>query len=956
MQFELHTLVHGFEVTHIYPLQDWNATLYQMKHIHSGAELCYLDRKEENKTFAIAFKTIPSDDTGVFHMLEHSCLNGSDRYPVKEPFVELLKSSMNTFLNAITYDDKTVYPVSSKSEKDFFNLMSVYLDAVFHPSIYHTPNIFYQEGWHYEIHSSEEELKYNGVVLNEMIGAFSSVDTQLITAMNKKLFHDSCYQYVSGGDPEHIPDLTYEQFLATHRKFYHPSNARIWLDGSMPVDTVLQYIDEEYLCHYEDSHTTFTIPYQTPLKAETTILPYEFSKEQPVENQCHVCYGKIVSTYKDIAKNTAYSILSSALTSSNESPLIRPFLECGLAQDVEFDIYSGIQQPWGVLTFRNTEKQKEPALRNLLRSTVQSLVKNGLDHEALYASINQAEFGYRESHEPSGIYHMEDALNSWLYEENPTLYLNQSVVFEELRRKVEEGYFEKILEDFLLDEDHLQTVIAVPDTSLQETKALQLKEKLQGIKDSWKEEETEKYITLNANLQKWQETPNSPEQLSMLPSLKLSDIPQLKETEIQHEKEISNVTVLSHSEETQGISYVNYYFNLAGIRTDLLPSISLFATLLAEIPTENHDVQALHSAIKRDIGTLTITPVSYAPVHERYKTTPLLAVRTSLLEKNLEKSHALVEEILHHTVFTRENILPILKQTLQGYRQALIGNGQLFASIRTNAHFSADGVVSEYTSGYSYGKFLENLEAHYEEQIDDFIEVCHLFMDNLFVKARLTLSVSENVEKEVPSLLKSFSLGEGNAKAYMHYPLLTSPIEGIVIPSSSAYSAFTMPLETYCGGYQLACHLLTYDWLWNEVRVKGGAYGTGIRVRNSGLMTSYSYRDPNPDNLKQAMEAIPAYLKQLTDSFPIDQYIIGTIGALDPLLSNSARIAYHTARYFSHIDFAYSREIRHSIVNMKTQDLRDMSSSIQQALEKKVQCVVAKEETLQEMKNCSILK
>ena len=430
MNLELNNKLHGFVLEQIKDIEDAKGTLYMFRHVQTNAELCWLKRDDKNKTFAITFKTIPDNDTGVFHILEHSVLNGSKKYPVREPFVELLKSSLQTFLNAFTYPDKTMYPVSSRNNKDYMNLISVYMDAVFQPAIYTNPNIFLQEGWHYQIHDVNEEMEYSGVVLNEMKGAFSSVDETIVDELNRMLFPDNCYKYVSGGDPRYITDLTYEQFIETHQKFYHPSNARVWVDGNLDIDEVLRFIHEEYFVNYQKEEMDFAIPMQKVLPAVHNRISYEVSENEPTENRSHISFAKIISTYDSYVQNIAWSVLSSTLVANNESPLKKAILDNNLGEDVDLDLYDGIQQPWLVLTIRNTDADKYDAIRETLRSATSELVKNGLDHEELHATINQMEFRYRESHEPAGLMYGQRAMDSWLYGGDPAEPLSNGKIFD----------------------------------------------------------------------------------------------------------------------------------------------------------------------------------------------------------------------------------------------------------------------------------------------------------------------------------------------------------------------------------------------------------------------------------------------------------------------------------------------------------------------------------------------
>ncbi len=489
---QINDVIHGFKVTNQRQMNDCGGTLYEMVHEKTGAGLCWLKRDDANMTFSVAFKTIPANDTGVFHILEHSVLNGSKKYPVREPFVELLKSSMQTFLNAMTFPDKTLYPISTRNKKDYRNLMSVYMDAVFHPAIYDNLNIFKQEGWHYEIHKEDEIPSYKGVVFNEMKGAFSSVDETVVNELNRMLFPDNCYQYVSGGDPVKIPTLTYEEFIANHQKFYHPSNARFFLDGDLDIDDTLQFINDEYLSKYEKLDVNFDIPMQKPTSACTHVYDYEIAEEDDPKDKTMAALAKIISSYDDVEQNTAWQVLNQILAGSNESPFKKAILAKELGQDVELSLYDGIQQPWAVIMVRNTTEENAEKALQVLKDTAKDLVQNGLDHEQILASLNQLQFQYLEKKEPAGIVFAMAAQNAWLYGGDPAMYLSCGDVYDTLRKKTEEGYFEALLKDFLLDDEHLSAVIAKPSKTLAKKRLDAEEAELKAAKASWGDRVKEK--------------------------------------------------------------------------------------------------------------------------------------------------------------------------------------------------------------------------------------------------------------------------------------------------------------------------------------------------------------------------------------------------------------------------------------------------------------------------------
>jgi Zn-dependent M16 (insulinase) family peptidase len=942
--------IKNYELVSTRFLPDFQAELYEYRHIRTGARICWLNNHDENKTFAICFKTIPSDDTGVFHILEHSVLNGSDRYPVKEPFVELLKSSMNTFLNAITFDDKTIYPISSRNEKDFMNLMSVYLDAVFCPAVRHNPNIFYQEGWHYEIHKADEQPVYKGVVLNEMKGAFANVDETVLNAMNRLLFPDSCYQYVSGGDPACITDLSYEDFVAAHKKFYQPGNARIWLDGDLNVEKVLTYIDENYLAKGTKMDQDFEIPMQQAAEGRTITVPFEISAEEDDKNRSIISFGRIMSRFDDARRNIALSALSEVLTGNNDAPLKKPLLEKGLCEDVSFDLYDGIQQPYCLLTVRNTQPEKLDEIKAVIKDVIASLRKKGIDKSELTAALNQMEFHYREKQEPSGVMNAEDAMESWLYGGDPALYLNVGSLYQQLREEADSGYFEKLLDEFFADDGRLQTVIAVADRNAGKARVEAEQKKLSDAKQSWPD--VNAMVKATKSLEAWQAAPDSTENLNTLPKLTLDDVEKVPRKDEYEETEYNDVPVLVYPKEPSGIVYLNLYFNIAGLRREMLPEAGFLTSLLGELPTAHHTVAQLQKLVHTWIGSLTFTPVSYAPDCDPAATLPMIAVRCSVLSANKEKALDLIKEILTETQFDPKLILPLLRQSVQDFEQTLTSSGHAFAAGRINARLSADGVFSEYTAGFTSGRWLESLEADYADKIDEVIQDLKLFRDNLFLTSRLTISVTEDGGIDwLHALIDGLPKGDAH-RAKVHYPLLAKQNEGIVIPGDVSYAARGVLLPAYDAHIHVMTHLLTYDWLWNEVRVKGGAYGTGISGNSLGGVTAYSYRDPDPANALHAFANIGTYLhEKAEENMDITSYVIGAIAAVSPLLSPRSRIIVSDARWFGRISYETRCENRRKMLHSTIQKLDVLGTKLSDAMKEGPVCIIGPAAKLAQMKD-----
>lgn len=947
----------GFNIVNKQELKDCHGVLFLMEHEKTGAKLAYLKRDDDNMTFSISFKTIPHDDTGVFHILEHSVLNGSDKYPVKEPFVELLKSSMNTFLNAMTFSDKTMFPVSSRNKKDFMNLVSIYLDAVFHPSIYHNRHIFEQEGWHYEIRRKEDTPVYKGVVLNEMKGAMSSVDDCIVDKVCTVLFQDNCYRFNSGGSPDHITDLTYEQFLETHKTFYHPSNAKIFLDGDMDIEEVLTLIDS-YLAAFEKKDIPFTIDEQAILPASSHTFPYEIQEGEDTRNKTIFAFAKIMMSYAEREKNLAFNVITSVLTGSNDAPLKKALLDKELCEDVEFVLIDGIAQPFAILLIRNAEEDKLEEIKTVINETIQSLLMDGLDKEEITATLNQMEFRYRERSEPAGVINAEDAMESWLYCDDPTLYLSLSEVYSTLHQRNGTGYYETLMKEFFFDKEHVHMLTFTPDDSLGKTRTQAENKRLESIKATWNDETIQEIIIENASLDAWQKEPDSKEALAALPKLTLSDVELLPAEDHRISKEYRHVPLLIYPAEDSGIVYMNFYFNLAGIPENMLSSLSFYVSLLSDLSTKKHSVKDLQKEIKKTIGSLSFSVIAVSKVNTTDKTMPLLAVRCAVLEDNCDKAAELIHEILTESIYTKEEILPLLKQTVIAYQQALIDNGHAFAGVRTLSHLSAEGAFKEFTSGYEKYLWLNHFNTHFEDEIDLFMYDCSLYAQNLIIDSRLTASITgEHNESILHSFIDLLPYGEAN-RAMVHYPLLSGEKEIIEIPGNIGYVAVAAKAGTYEAGMNVLSHLLTYDWMWSEVRVKGGSYGARASIGSSGLFTAYSYRDPSIPHSLSAIRSIPQYLSNTNEELAIDQYIIGAVAASTPLLSPGSKIALADSRYFSDITYEERADNRRRMIETTVDDLHNYAELIHNALQNPVICAVIPSSYLDTLKdeNMTILK
>ncbi len=896
MKINVGDILHGFTVLRSRFSGELEGTLWEMRHERTGARLCWLDNGENNKLFCAAFKTIPWDDTGVFHILEHSVLGGSERYPVKEPFLDLLKGSMNTFLNAMTFPDKTIYPVSSRNDRDFLNLTQVYLDAVFCPAIHTNPNIFRQEGWHYELKEGETVPTYNGVVFNEMKGALAGVDEQMVTQLQKLVFPDSCYGWVSGGDPAHIPELTEARFLEAHRTFYHPGNCRIWLDGAVPLDEVLKMMDEEYLCRFGAPKAAPEIALQAPVAAASVTVPYEIGAEEDEANKAYLTLGKIVGDWRDVKRITAMSMLCTWLTESVEAPLTKAVLQSGLAQDVTLNVEAEIAQPCVTVTFRNTEEKHREALRALLRSTVEGLLAEGLDREALAAQLDMAEFRMKDRQEPAGLIRCITALGSWLHDGDPMLWLLNAPVIRALRDALDTDFYADCLRDMLLDDAHLCEVCMIPSKTRGEELRREERARLEAASADWTDADRARVKAEFEALEAWHNTPDTPEQTATLPQLALSDVspePFWTETETG---EAGGVPTLFHPVPSNGILHSALYFSAADQSVEDMQAQVFMLSLLGELPTEKHSVRELSRLIKQKLGRVSFSGSTF-DAGDRTACKPVLRAAFSCLEECAEDGADLVAEILTQTRFDdRKTIRDLLNQRCEQLTQAVTYNGSSFASTRALKDFSAAGRLNEAIAGITGLRWMIALRDAFDERIDAFIALAERTRDTFFTRSRMTVSLTATRPSAfTDSLIRRFPEGGARAADTLALPVTDQCAkEAIVIPAGIAFAA----MGTHAGllGSAWAPDLsvlggvLTFGYLWNEVRVKGGAYGCGFRPARGGSITFHSYRDPAPVRSERTFAETGDWLRAfVAGDEGLDRYIISAIAAAEPLQSPNAQ-------------------------------------------------------------------
>ncbi len=938
---------HGFTLVRTKKLDEIEATLYEFLHDKSGARLIYLDRDDENKSFAIGFPTPPENDTGVFHIIEHSVLCGSKKYPLNDPFAELLKSSLNTFLNAITYSDRTVYPVSSRCERDFLNLVDVYMDAVFSPNMLKNPAVFMQEGWRYEYDEKENALSYNGVVYNEMKGAYSSPDELGASCLNKALYNGTSYGYDSGGDPTHITELTYEGFKAAHEKYYHPSSARIILDGRMNIDRLLSLLDS-HLAEFEkrepsaDSKDNPLTP--TPL----TEIKYEISDAEDEKGRARILYGFAYADSLDKEAGLVASVLSDILCGSNASPLKKALLDGGLAKDAM--MYSSNEgKQTLIIEIRDADETKLFEIDELVKTVIGSIVSEGIDKEKIKASLNSIEFRLRERDYgalPAGIVFALSMLGDWLKGAAPENALLLDSVVNNVRNKIDGDCFEKTLSAITLENAFKSKVIMLPDKTLAERKAKEESENLSKILSDLSEEELEKIIEDERRLREWQQTEPTEELLRCIPTLSLDDVPKKINRPQASISRLNGAKILKCPVKTNGIVYISLYFDASDLEKGEFLQLSLLASALLNFPTKNHDALSLQNDIKANLGNLF---ASFGVGEKDGIATPYLKIGTKALTSKADDIIRLVGEVLLTSriedAFEMSNIVAQAKSSIE---DMIISAGESFALSRIEASFSEAGAISDYLSGYEAYRLLSEINGNAKAVSKLTADVSSL-LKRLADRQRLTISVTGDVDDGFLSRLISIFPDSKSVCAKKTTPPCADNNEYFLIPTKVAYAVLggkAQNAEGHLGLLRVARSILSYEYLWNTVRVQNGAYGTGFVPRKNGSLSFYSYRDPSPANSLLFYEESAEYLRSLAKNQNITKFIIGAIGEYDTLITPRTAEAISVSDYFNGWTAQDEADVRSEMLGMTCLDLLTVADIIDGVMANKRQVVVGGEEHL----------
>ena len=938
---QIGTVIQNFRVTNVRALAELGCNLWEMEHEKTGAQLIWLDREDENKTFGIAFKTIPEDSTGVFHILEHSVLCGSDKYPVKEPFVELLKSSVNTFLNAMTYPDKTVYPISSRNDKDFLNLLDVYMDAVLHPAIYNKPEIFRQEGWRYELRDGQAPV-YQGVVFNEMKGAYATADTVLEYTMNQLMFPDNCYSVESGGHPEYIPDLTYEQFIANHQKYYHPSNSRIMLCGSVDIEPALAHIDA-YLKDYDRQSADFPIAMQQPVPYKEEKVSYEIGTEESPEARTIVSCGAMLGKFDEQEKLYAAAVLNDYLAGDNDAPLKQAILSSGLGQDVKVNLHDGIQQNWVSWEVWNTDEDKVEAIQQTVEKVLTNLADNGLDRDNLEACFNRFAFRLRDRDGGWASRSLSEALttlDSWLYGGDPAQYLLCEDVLNSLEAKLDTDYYAKLIRELFLENPHKATAILVPSQTLGKEKLEKEAARVAAESAAWTDADKARITEEGECLAKWQQTPDSPEALATMPMLALSDIDPVPKKLPVSVTEKNGTPVLVH-EVTNGLSYLNLHFDVSDLTVEELPVAAFLMELLGKLPTSKYSSAEIQMLTKQKIGKLRFD----SNVYDGKKMSVQLNAQMVCLSNQKENAADLLCQILTGTRFDDVTLLRnLLNQTMMDLQMYFVGAGHQFAKTLASAMVTGAGAAQEALSGSTAIRWVKARCADDDAALQTLSAQLNDVARKAFVTKRMTVGVSNNAETLAETVIAAFPAGESAGVANF-VPMAVTQV-GLPIPAPIGFAAKVSNVKNHGGSFHgstyVLANILRYSYLWNEIRVQGGAYGCGFSGTSNGDMFFHTYRDPQPgrslDVFDKSAEFIRNFCGETEDLTPM---ILGAFSTADPLLNTQRAIAIAETRHFTGTTHEDICRVNRELVETTKEDLLALTEALEQIAKDNAVCVVA---------------
>ncbi len=938
-------------------IKDINSQGILLKHKKTGAHVALIVNDDNNKVFNIAFRTPPKDSTGVAHIIEHTVLCGSEKFPLKDPFVELAKGSLNTFLNAMTFPDKTMYPVASCNDTDFQNLMEVYLDAVFYPNIYKTEKIFKQEGWHYHMDDADSPITYNGVVYNEMKGVFSSAESVLERTVFNALFPDTPYGVESGGDPDFIPELTYEQYLDFHRTYYHPSNSYIYLYGNIDMEEKLDWIDREYLSRFDKKDIDSEIEFQKPFEKPVNIKgEYPVLDDEPLEDNTYLNLSIVTGDGLDIQTATAFNVLEYVLLDAPGAPLKQALLDAGIGKDVSGCYNDGILQHFFSVDAKYANAGDIDKFEKVITETLEKIAGEGISEKALRAAIHYYEFRFREadfSVYPKGLIYIMNAYDSWLYDENrPFDYLRQIPVYDELKKKIGTGYFENLIKERLLNNNHRITVTLSPAKGLAAKKEKALADKLAEYKASLSEEEINRIVKETRELKLYQEEEDSDEVKDMLPMLTIADIDKKTPIKLVNlEKEVEGIKILHQNYDTRGISYLTLLFGVDDISNEEIRYMSLLKSVLGYVDTKHFAYSDLSNEINSRTGGIACGLQTFTTGDGGSK--KFFGVKSKYLNQECSFALSMIDEILFESLIEDDKRLyEIIAGQKAQYQASIPASGHMSAVGRALAGVNELSGWMEETSGISYYRFIETLFAEFEEKKEELKTILKSLAKKIFRKDNIIVSITsskeglEELQKNISVIKDKLSDICETGSGYKWEKKEQS--EGILTSGQVQFVAqtgnFVRKGYKYTGALRILKTILNYEYLWINLRVKGGAYGCMSGFSRTGDSYLVSYRDPHLKNTLDVYEGLAKFAGEFdADEKTMTKYIIGTVSTLDTPMNPKAKGALALDSYFTKMtEEDYQRE-RDEILNAKTEDIRALKNLLADTFDKKHICVLGSE-------------
>ena len=955
-------IYHGFELLEEKKIDEVNSIGRLFHHIKSGAKLLHLENEDSNKVFSISFRTPPMDNTGLPHILEHAVLCGSEKFPLKDPFIELAKGSLNTYLNAMTFSDKTMYPIASQNDKDFINLMDVYLDAVLNPNIYNGPESFMQEGWHYELNNPDETLSIKGVVYNEMKGAFSSPEQILFGKIEESLFPDTIYRFESGGDPEAIPELTYEQFLNFHKTYYHPSNSYIYLYGNGDVIEYLRFMDEEYLNKFDKIQVNSSISIQKPFNQPKEIEEvYSISVDEEEEDKTFISQNYVVGQSKDPENVLAFTILNYLLLSSPAAPLKKALIEANVGKDVFGSFDNSIMQPTFSIIVKNTNVESKELFLKTVKDTLENLVANGIDKKQIEAAINIHEFKLREAdygNRPKGLVYNIKAMNTWLYDEEPWGQLEYENSLKNIKSALETNYFERLIQDEILNNTHSSLLILKPQKGLANEKELKEKRRLSEYKEQLSQDRINEIIKQNEKLEKYQNKVETDETLLSIPLLNREDIKKdVEEIPLINLIE-KDVSILHHPDNTNGITYINLFFDTKSVPQELIPYTVLLSSLLGKVRTEKYNYEELSNLININTGGIYSKIETYAFKHSHKEYLPKFIIRGSALSSNINKLFDLLKELITETKLDEVNrIKELISESKSRLEMNIFDQGHVMAARRVSSYFSPVGKYMEITHGIEYYTFVSDLASKFNEDKEVVLENLLSVFKLIFNKNNLLISVTadkndfETIREDLVSLIEE--LPNDKLEEHTYSFELAPKNEGLLTPGNVQYVAKGYNFKDlgyeYSGNMQVLKTIVGLDYLWNKVRVAGGAYGALANFSKNGNLVFSSYRDPNLKETLNVYDNMFKYIKDLNiDEREMRKYIIGTISNMDTPLSPFMKGDRATTHYISGVTLEERQSERNQVLSTTVDDIRKYSDLLNEAMKESYLCVLGNEDKIKE--------